>query len=128
MTVYQRHVFVCTRGDWCPSVDGDGIGVHAALKSALADAGLSDRIRVNHAGCFSQCGHGPMVVVYPDDVWYAAVSPDDAADIVSRHLVDGKAVERLRYLPGSMGAHKLPRDEEGRPLGRAAEWPAGDKR
>ena len=75
MPVYEKHVFVCTRGEWCPSVDGDGIGVHAALKQAVRDAGLSDRIRVNHAGCFSQCGNGPMAVVYPEGTWYAALTP-----------------------------------------------------
>ena len=66
MPVYEKHVFVCTRGEWCPSIDGDGIGVHAALKEAVRAAGLSDRIRINHAGCFSQCGNGPMAVVYPE--------------------------------------------------------------
>ena len=76
MPVYEKHVFVCTRGEWCPSVDGDGIGVHAALKEAVRAAGLSDRIRVNHAGCFSQCGNGPMAVVYPEGTWYAALTPD----------------------------------------------------
>ena len=39
MPVYERHVFVCTRGEWCPSVDGDGLGVHAALKAAVRAAG-----------------------------------------------------------------------------------------
>ena len=47
MSVYEKHVFVCTRGEWCPSIDGDGIGVHAALKEAIRAAGLADRIRIN---------------------------------------------------------------------------------
>ena len=128
MSVYQRHVFVCTRGEWCPSIDGDGIGVHAALKEAVAAAGLGDRVRVNHAGCFSQCGHGPMVVVYPDDVWYAAVSPADAVELVAEHLVAGRPVERLRYRPATLGAHKLERRDDGSPVGREADWPAGGRR
>jgi dissimilatory sulfite reductase (desulfoviridin) alpha/beta subunit len=61
--VFERHVFVCTSGEWCPTVDGDGLGVHAALKARVADSGLAERVRVNHSGCFSQCGNGPMVVV-----------------------------------------------------------------
>jgi (2Fe-2S) ferredoxin len=128
MPVFERHVFVCTRGEWCPSIDGDGIGVHAALKQAAADAGLKDRVRVNHAGCFSQCGNGPMAVVYPDDVWYAALTPADAAEIVAEHLVAGRPVERLRYRPATMGAHKLEREADGRPMGRSAPWPAGGER
>jgi (2Fe-2S) ferredoxin len=122
---YERHVFVCTHGEWCPSIDGDGLGVHAALKEAVRNAGLGERVRVNHSGCLNQCGHGPMVVVYPDAVWYAAVTPEDAASIFEQHLVGGHPVERLRYDPPDLGAHKLARDENGRPIGRPAPWPAG---
>jgi (2Fe-2S) ferredoxin len=128
MPVYEKHVFVCTRGEWCPSVDGDGIGVHAALKQAVRDTGLSDRVRVNHAGCFSQCGNGPMAVVYPDATWYAALTPGDAQQIVTEHLANGRPVERLRYDPDTMGAHQLVRKQDGRPIGRRAPWPAGGER
>jgi (2Fe-2S) ferredoxin len=125
MSVYERHVFVCTRGEWCPSVDGDGLGVHAALKAAVRSADLAGRIRVNHSGCFSQCGHGPMAVVYPEGVWYAALTPADAREIVESHLLGGQPVERLRYDPPERGSHQLDRSPDGRPLGRAAPWPAG---
>ena len=113
MAVYERHVFVCTRGEWCPAVDGDGLGVHARLKALVKASGMGDRVRINHSGCFSQCGNGPMLVVYPDAVWYAHVSPDDADEIFERHLLRGEVVDRLRYDPPTMGAHKLPRDASG---------------
>ncbi len=111
MRPYQRHVFVCTDGDWCPTVDGDGLGVHAALKRAVASLGLANEVRINRSGCFSQCGHGPMVVVYPDGVWYGAVAPEDAQEIVESHLVGGTPVERLRYHPDRPGANKIPRPD-----------------
>ncbi len=85
---------------------------------------LTDRVRVNHAGCFSQCGHGPMVVVYPEGTWYAAVTPDDAEEIIQRHVIGGRPVERLLYDPPETGPHKLPRDEHDRPIGRRSPWPA----
>lgn len=127
MPVYERHLFVCTRGEWCPSVDGDGLGVHAALKAGVRAAGLADRVRVNHSGCFSQCGNGPMLVVYPDAVWYAAVTPADVDEIVESHLVRGEPVARLRYEPPTGGSHQLEREADGRPIGRAAPWPAGSE-
>ncbi|HEU5344009.1 MAG TPA: hypothetical protein VFU60_06680, partial [Ktedonobacterales bacterium] len=73
--IWERHVFVCTSGSWCPEIDGDGLGV---------------RVRINKSGCFDQCGHGPMVVVYPENVWYWGVTPDDAEEIVREHLIGGR--------------------------------------
>ncbi|MGH2358063.1 MAG: (2Fe-2S) ferredoxin domain-containing protein [Candidatus Limnocylindria bacterium] len=128
MPVYERHVFVCTHGEWCPSIDGDGLGLHAALKAGVRASGLTGRVRVNHSGCFSQCGNGPMVVVYPEGVWYAAVTPQDADEIVNAHLIAGAPVERLRYDPPTVGAHQLEREADGRPIGRIAPWPAGGAR
>ncbi len=124
MSVYERHCFVCTAGDWCGTIDGDGLGLHARLKALVKERGLGDRVRINRAGCFSQCGNGPMVVVFPDDVWYSAVAPADADEILERHLVGGVPVERLRYRPPEGGSHKLKREADGRPIGRSAAWPS----
>jgi (2Fe-2S) ferredoxin len=121
--IWPRHVFVCTSGDWCPARDGDGLGVHARLKREVAEVGLKDRVRVNHSGCLDQCGHGPMVVVYPEAVWYAGVRPEDVPEIVREHLAGGRVVERLVYR-NTPGKHKLPRDAEGRPIGRPGSLPA----
>ncbi len=116
-SIFERHVFVCTGGDWCAERDGDGRGVHARFKQAVAWAGLKGRVRVNHAGCLDQCGHGPMVVVYPDAVWYWGVEPGDVEEIVREHLVAGRPVERLVYR-NRPGKNKLPRDADDRPIGR----------
>ena len=117
--IWEKHVFVCTSGKYCPEVDGDGLGVHAALKRQVAAAGLKGRVRVNHSGCMDQCGHGPMVVVYPEAVWYAGVRPEDVEEIVREHLAGGRPVERLRYR-NRPGKNKLPRDDHNRPIGRPA--------
>lgn len=117
--IWERHVFVCTSGDWCPAIDGDGLGVHAALKKQVAQAGLKGNVRVNHSGCLDQCGHGPMVVVYPESVWYWGVRVEDVDEIVREHLVAGRPVERLIYR-NHPGKNKLPRDKQQRPIGRPA--------
>lgn len=121
--IFERHVFVCTGGDWCATLDGDGLGVHARLKKAVKEAGLTGRVRINHAGCLDQCGYGPMIVIYPDTVWYWGVQPDDVDEIVREHLQGGRPVERLRYR-NTPGKHKLKRDREQRPLGRPERIPA----
>jgi (2Fe-2S) ferredoxin len=96
MGQYERHVFVCTSGKTCPGQGGDL--VHAELKRSVKDAGLKQRVRVNHAGCMNQCGHGPMVVVYPENVWYAGVDREGARRIAEEHLRDGRPVEEYLYV------------------------------
>jgi (2Fe-2S) ferredoxin len=96
MGQYKHHVFVCTSGTICPSQGADA--VHAALKRGVKDAGLKGAVRVNHAGCMNQCGHGPMVVVYPDDVWYHGVDVYGAQRIVREHLAGGRVVDAYRYV------------------------------
>ena len=118
--IWEKHVFVCTSGKHCPTVDGDGLGVHARLKALVRAAGLTDHVRVNHSGCFDQCGHGPMVVVYPEGIWYAGVQVEDVEEIVREHLASGRPVERLIYR-NRPGKNKLPRDAENRPIGRPAK-------
>jgi (2Fe-2S) ferredoxin len=53
-------------------------------------------VRVNTAGCLDRCSEGPVVVVYPDAVWYTYENRDDIEEIVEEHLVNGRIVERLR--------------------------------
>ncbi len=93
--VFKKHVFVCTSGKVCPQQGSEE--VLKALRQEIAELGLKKQIRVNKAGCFDQCGNGPMVVVYPDAVWYAHVRTSDCKEIVRSHLLGDKPVERLLY-------------------------------
>ena len=95
MGQYQRHVFVCTHGEYCP-LEG-AVEIHRSLKEGIAARGLKRIVRVNQAGCFSQCGNGPMIVVYPEDVWYGSVTTERAERILEEHLVGGLPVGELRY-------------------------------
>ncbi len=106
MGQYRKHVFVCTTGATCPT-QADTEGFVKTMRAAIAKAGLHEEIRINKSGCFSQCGNGPMVVVYPEDVWYAAVRAEDLEEIVRSHLLGGHPVERLLYRPGKPGPNVL---------------------
>jgi (2Fe-2S) ferredoxin/ferredoxin len=126
--VFQRHVFVCTSGEYCPSKDGDSKQVHKAFKELVGKAGLKGTVRINNSGCLDQCGHGPMAVVYPEGVWYSHLTLNDVPQIVAEHLVKGRPVARLRYHPPKMGKNKLARDANdcriaGQIDGCRAEWP-----
>ena len=116
MEPFAMHVFVCTSGGTCPHQGS--AAVHAFLKEAVARAMLKSRVRVSQAGCLDQCGHGPMVVIYPDDVWYSHVSLEEAQAIFSEHILAGRPVDALRFRVGEPGAHKLARDQSGRPTQR----------
>src|SRR3989442_10916005 len=105
MGQYGRHVFVCTSGETCPT-QGDTEKYVKILREAMRQAGRQGDVRINKSGCFSQCGHGPMIVVYPENVWYAGVQESDLQEIVTSHIVGGRPVERLRYEPGVPGANK----------------------
>jgi (2Fe-2S) ferredoxin len=53
-------------------------------------------VRVNSAGCLDRCDLGPVLVVYPQDVWYSYVDEEDIEEILQKHIVGGEIVERLR--------------------------------
>ena len=100
MPSYERHVFVCVNERPPDSPKGSckaagGIAVRDLLKKELAARGLTHRIRANNAGCLDQCERGVAIVVYPEQVWYGAVTPADVTEIIERHLVGGEPVERL---------------------------------
>ena len=54
------------------------------------------KVRINQAGCLDRCEEGPVIVVYPEEVWYTYVDTDDIDEIIEEHLVNGRVVERLR--------------------------------
>ncbi len=123
MGQYERHVFVCTSGETCPT-QGDTEKFVKVLRAGIQQAGKKMDVRINKSGCFSQCGHGPMIVVYPDDVWYAGVQESDLDEILTSHIVGGRPVERLRYEPGVRGPNKVGVEKKPHAPERAAP-PAG---
>jgi len=78
------------------------------MKDGVRSAGLGERVRVNKSGCLEQCEHGPTVVVYPEEVWYGFVKPEDVKEIVSEHLVNGRPVERLRLPESCLNTQSCP--------------------
>lgn len=101
MPYYRYHVFFCTnlRTDGrqsCQQCNAQVLRDH--MKKRVKDLGLNGPggVRVNTAGCLDRCGEGPVVVVYPEAVWYTYVDREDIEEIIEEHLVCGRVVERLR--------------------------------
>jgi (2Fe-2S) ferredoxin len=67
------------------------------LKGRVKEQGLAGPggIRVNSAGCLDRCDKGPVLVIYPEAVWYTYVDREDLDEILDRHLMQGEVVERL---------------------------------
>ena len=95
----RTHFFVCTNarpeGHPLPSCGRRGSGlVYEAFTQELARRGFPPGLKATQSGCLTPCQHGPTVVVYPDGVWYAGVSPDDVPELLEAHL-KGETVGRL---------------------------------
>lgn len=98
---FEKHVFICVNQRAPGDPKGDctqkgGNEVRDAFKRILHERGLKGRIRANAAGCLDQCPRGAAVVVYPEQIWYGNVKPEDVPEIVEQHLCQGHPVERLR--------------------------------
>lgn len=96
MSQFKKHVFICTQGPYC-CFDGDTEAIFERMKRQVSVCGINEEVRINRAGCLNQCGHGPMLVVYPEAIWYSSVRADDVSEIVNEHLIGGRVVERLRF-------------------------------
>ena len=97
----RSHVLVCG-GTGCTSSGSKFI--LPALKEKLAARGMDKEIKVVETGCHGLCEMGPLVIVYPEGVFYVRVKPEDVEEIVETHLVKGRVVERLLYRePSTLG-------------------------
>ena len=98
MEPYSRHVLVCT-GNFC-SPDRRGRQIYSLLASLLDREGLlfgPQRVKRGETPCLGVCSNGPVVVVYPEGIWYAEVTPALLERIVVEHLKQGNPVEEAIF-------------------------------
>lgn len=118
---YEHHVFCCTneraadhpRGS-CKARGSEPLRDY--MKKRATALGLKGRVRVNTAGCLDRCELGPVMVIYPEGVWYTYASEADVDEILQAHLVDGGRVERLMLRPED----RKPEDRAARRAGVSA--------
>ena len=101
MSYFKHHVFFCCNqraaGESCCN-DHKAGELQTYAKERTAALGLKGKgsVRVNKAGCLGRCDDGPVIVVYPDNVWYTYVDKEDIDEIIDSHLVHDRIVDRLR--------------------------------
>ncbi len=87
----EKHILVC-RGTGCTSSKSPKIIEN--FRKIIEEKGIKN-VRVIQTGCFGLCAKGPIVIIRPEDVFYAHVKPEDCEEIINTHIVEGKLVERL---------------------------------
>lgn len=99
---YKHHVFFCLneRGADAPRPScarQNAQAMQEYAKKRVKALGLSGRgeVRINKAGCLDRCEDGPLLVVYPEGVWYTFIDESDIDEIIESHFIKGQPVERL---------------------------------
>lgn len=87
----EKHILVC-HGTGCTSSKSPKIIEN--FRKIIAEKGIKN-VRVIQTGCFGLCAKGPIVIIRPEDTFYAMVKPEDCEEIINTHILEGKTVERL---------------------------------
>ncbi len=87
----EKHILVC-HGTGCTSSKSPKIIEN--FKKIIKEKNI-ENVRVIQTGCFGLCAKGPIVIIRPEDTFYAMVTPEDCEEIINTHMIEGKIVERL---------------------------------
>lgn len=96
----KYHVFICTscrtngvQKGYCYSKNS--VNLVNRFMEEIEERDLSGEVVVSNTGCFGICEKGPIVVVYPEAVWYGNVSDEDVVRIVEEHFEGGAPVKDI---------------------------------
>ena len=95
----ERHLFLCLGPDCCAAEEGEKLW--ELVKQRVRETGL--RAMRTKAGCLRICTGGPWLVVYPEGVWYGAVTSERFERILSEHLLGGTAVAEWIVARNALG-------------------------
>ena len=94
------HIMVCA-GTGCTS--SRSLEILQAFEHELEVQGLDQRVRAVRTGCFGLCAMGPVVLVHPEGVFYTHVTPEDVPEIILKHIIGGRRVQRLLHREADTG-------------------------
>ena len=88
---HEKHILVC-RGTGCTSSKSPEI--IETFRRIIEEKNI-ENVKVIQTGCFGLCAKGPIVIIRPEDVFYAHCKPEDCEEIINTHILGGNLVERL---------------------------------
>ena len=91
LSTKEKHILVC-QGTGCTSSKSPEI--IEEFKKILKEKNV-DNVRVIKTGCFGLCAKGPIVIIRPEDTFYAMITKEDCLEIIEKHILNGELVERL---------------------------------
>ena len=96
----EHHILVCTSSRINGTQKGcchskESVNIVGRFMEELEERDLRDTVLLSNTGCLGICEKGPIVVVYPEGIWYGEVTADDVEEIMDSHIENGKPVERL---------------------------------
>ncbi len=101
MNGYEKHVFVCENLRSSDSGKNSCGRAHSAemrqwLKKQVVARGLKGKVRINSSGCLGFCHLGPVMVIYPQGIWYAGFTADDLEEILTESILSDRVIHRLK--------------------------------
>lgn len=87
----EKHILVC-HGTGCTS--SKSVQILENFKKIIKERKI-ENVRVIKTGCFGLCAKGPIVIIRPEDTFYANCTPEDCEEIIQTHIIEGNKVERL---------------------------------
>ncbi|MEE9494014.1 MAG: (2Fe-2S) ferredoxin domain-containing protein [Gammaproteobacteria bacterium] len=100
MSYFKYHVFFCTNQreddrECCQRFASTEMRDYAKQRCKALRLQGKGGVRINTAGCLDRCQEGPVLVVYPEEVWYTYIDSEDIDEIIQKHLIEDEPVKRL---------------------------------
>ncbi|MCB5224998.1 MAG: NADH-ubiquinone oxidoreductase-F iron-sulfur binding region domain-containing protein [Candidatus Cloacimonadaceae bacterium] len=92
MALKRIDLLICC-GSGC--VSAGALKIKERFHTVLDEHGLTGEVNLIETGCMGPCDYGPVLVIYPEGIFYKHVKVEDVDDIVSEHFVKGRPVQRL---------------------------------
>jgi len=96
---YENHIFICVnkrlKNSTKKSCSFNGLAIREKFVEELRKKDLCFKVRANKSGCLGLCSNGPIVVIYPEGIWYSKVTIEDVPIIIKETIINKRVIKRL---------------------------------